>query len=117
MTSVFHDSTISYPGPGKYNPKDGYSSKAYHMASKAKTTYETVSPGPKYNFESTLLDRNKILSNLKKTPGLRIMLPSRKDSRVSYTELSESKRTMQSNGILLNIQLQKAISPAMARKN
>ncbi len=26
------------------------------------SNYETISPGPKYNFESTLLDRNKILS-------------------------------------------------------
>ena len=36
------------------------------MASRPRTSYETASPGPKYNFESTLLDRNKILSNLKK---------------------------------------------------
>ena len=59
---MFYTTTVKYPGPGKYDPERPRSKSFIHFGGRAKTSYETISPGPKYNFESTLLDRNKILS-------------------------------------------------------
>ena len=48
------------------------------MGSRFTRSYSTISPGPKYSFETTLNDRNKILSSLTKKGSVRFVLPSSK---------------------------------------
>lgn len=52
---------------------------------KIENHYETISPGPKYHFESRILDKNKVLSREKRTGSVRIVLPCNK-SRILKTE-------------------------------
>ena len=75
---MFHNSTIEFPGPDKYNPQMPKSKAHVHIGQKLAKSYSTVSPGPKYCFETTILDRNKILSNQKRKGSVRIMLPTSK---------------------------------------
>jgi hypothetical protein len=87
---VFYNTTIAYPGPGKYNPSRPQSKSNIVLAGRPNTSFSTISPGPKYNFESTLLDRNKILSQEKRKGSCRIVLPASK-SRLANSEPSDSK--------------------------
>jgi hypothetical protein len=88
--SMFYNTTETYPGPGKYNPERLRSKTYIHMAGRPISNYSTISPGPKYNFESTLLDRNKILSQEKRKGSCRIVLPSSK-SRLAMSSVSDTK--------------------------
>ena len=54
-SSIFYNTTIDYPGPGNYDPKRKTHVPQITIGSKLKTSYETISPGPKYNFQSSLL--------------------------------------------------------------
>ena len=87
------------------------------MASRPKTSYETISPGPKYNFESTLLDRNKILSNLRKNLAIKMGQPSRKQSRMSYAQTSEQKVSVNNRtGLIALLQLMQGIYLIVAKR-
>lgn len=47
---MFYNTTIDYPGPGKYNPEKPRSKNYVSMAGRPASSYSTISPGPKYNF-------------------------------------------------------------------
>lgn len=47
---MFYNTTVTYPGPGNYNPDKPKSKTFIHMAGRPSSSYSTISPGPKYNF-------------------------------------------------------------------
>jgi hypothetical protein len=94
IASIFYNTTISYPGPCNYDPAKPRTASHYSIAGKVPTNYSTISPGPKYNFDSTLLDRNKVLSNQKRTGTARIVLPTSKSR--TKTDMTDSKVSYQS---------------------
>jgi hypothetical protein len=67
------------------------------MAGRPVSSYSTISPGPKYNFQSTLLDRNKILSGEKRKGSCRIVLPANR-SRLAESQHSMSNEVITHSG-------------------
>ena len=92
--SAFHSPTKDFPGPQAYNPIKPKPKSCVSIAGKPNRSYSTITPGPKYSFQSTLDDRNKILSQNKKRGSAKFVLPSSK-SKLNSTEQFPSSSTIQ----------------------
>ena len=79
---MFNNPNKSNPSPQDYHPVKPKSKAAPHIATKITRNYSTFTPGPKYTFQTTLDDRNKVLSQHKKRGSTRFVIPSSK-SRLS----------------------------------
>ena len=76
--AMFSSAKKSDPGPQTYSPVKPKSKASITFSGKAKTSYSNFVPGPKYCFQSTMDDRNKVLSQNKKRGCIRLVLPTSK---------------------------------------
>ena len=82
--SMFGDPKRSDPGPQTYSPVKPKSKASITISGKLLRSYSNFVPGPKYSFQSTLDDRNKVLSQNKRRGCIRLVTPTEKRRAVSY---------------------------------